>query len=112
MLPLIVKPETAARPSAGLFAALIYGLQETTEPLHATAAFHAVLRNLQAAARPGWRGGEGETSFPAPQEGFSCPCGSAGLAAGLGTPGQGWGFCSVAHAVPCSLAGTTRGVMP
>jgi len=33
MLPLVVKPETAGGPSAGLLAAVIYGLEETTEAL-------------------------------------------------------------------------------
>lgn len=103
VLPVIVKPETAARPSAALFAALIYGLGATTEPLRATAAFCALLRNLQAAAWPCWRGGEGEKSFPAPQGGLSCTCGSAGLGKGLGTPGQGWGWCRMTQAVHCHL---------
>lgn len=31
MLPLVIKPKTAARPSAGLLAAAIYELEETTE---------------------------------------------------------------------------------
>lgn len=83
VLPLIIKPETAAQPSAGLFAALIYGLEVTTEPLHATAVFCTMLRKLQAAARPAWRGGEGEKAcFPGSSKGFPAP-------------GQGWGWCSV-----------------
>ena len=65
---------------------------------------------------PAGEGGKGERSFPAPQEVFSCTCGSTGWATGLvpplGRAGDGAELVRVARADLHPWVCTTHGVMP
>ena len=93
MLPLIVKPKTAAGPSAGLLAAMIYGLEETTE---APSCHHCLLCLAQKPAGSCQaqleREGRGKGPSLLPRRYFPAPAEALGGQRGWYPPSAGLGM--------------------
>ena len=82
-------------------------------PFHTVAAFCASLRNLQAAARPSWRGREGGKVLPCSPGGIFLHLRKRWVGDGAGPPSAGLGMAqSWCECSPVTQLCTTHRVMP